>query len=207
MSDIVKFGGANLPAPAALADALRNNMDVGLGKVILKMDKTGHWVYGADQVEVDEGGLWAVNPFSFVHGYIAWGDGVVLGEKIVPITQPLPELTGDAPAGSQRGWELQIGMGVKCVSGEDKGVDASVSFSSVGGKKAMHTLAMKVANQVDADQTKPVAIVKLASEHYQHKTYGRVYTPVFEVVDWVSMDGPEEPEPEASGDTGRRRRG
>jgi hypothetical protein len=29
-------------------------------------------------------------------------------------------------------------------------------------------------------------------DHYAHKSYGKIYTPVFEVIEWVSMDG--EPE-------------
>jgi hypothetical protein len=72
-------------------------MDVGataggnVGAVILKMDKTGHWCFGSDQTEIETDSTWAVNPYSFVHGFIAWGDGAVLGEKLVPITQPLPE--------------------------------------------------------------------------------------------------------------------
>jgi hypothetical protein len=37
------------------------------------MDKTGHWVFGIDQTEIEDDSTWAVNPFSFVHGYIAWG--------------------------------------------------------------------------------------------------------------------------------------
>jgi hypothetical protein len=54
-----------------------------------------------------------------------------------------------------------------------------------------------------------VAIVKLKKDHYAHKSYGKIYTPVFEVQEWVSMDGePEEPDtaPVASQIAGRRRR-
>lgn len=72
--NIVKFGNANLPAATDLAAALRRNTEAVAGtdgQVIIKMDKTGHWVYGADQTEIDREGLWAVNPFSFTHGYIA----------------------------------------------------------------------------------------------------------------------------------------
>jgi hypothetical protein len=78
MSGIVKFAKAGLPAVTSLSTALRAiENDVGaVGSAILKMDRTGHWVFGADQTEVEDGSLWAVNPFSFVHGYIAWGDGV-----------------------------------------------------------------------------------------------------------------------------------
>jgi hypothetical protein len=32
-------------------------------------------------------------------------------------------------------------------------------------------------------------VVRLKKEHYVHKSYGRIYTPVFEVIEWVGMDG------------------
>jgi len=207
MSNIVKFGNANLPPATSLAASLRSlDVDAGVGSVILKMDKTGHWVYGADQTEIDKEGRWAVNPFSFVHGFIAWGEGEVLGEKMVSITEPLPELDVPPP-GAKRGWEPQIGMSVKCLSGEDKGVEARYTVTSVGGKRAMHQLAMKVADQVEQNQDAPVAVVKLGSEYYQHKSYGRVYTPVFDIVEWISLEGEPATEPAPSEDTGRRRRG
>ena len=209
MTDMVKFGGANLPSVNSLSSALRSiETEVGPsgGNVILKMDKAGHWVFGADQTEVEDDSVWAVNPFSFVHGFIAWGEGEVLGEKMVSITEPLPELDVPPP-GAKRGWEPQVGMSVKCLDGEDAGVEARYTVTSVGGKRAMHQLAMKVADQVEKDQDAPVAVVKLDSEYYQHKSYGRVYTPVFDVIDWISLDGaPAEAQADAA-DTGRRRRG
>jgi hypothetical protein len=59
----------------------------------------------------------------------------------------------------------------------------------VGGKKAVQQLAAAIAAQVDKDQNKPVPMVVLGKEHYQHKTYGRIYTPVFDIVDWASLSG------------------
>jgi hypothetical protein len=155
--------------------------------VILKMDKTGHWVFGADQTEVEDDSVWAVNPFSFVHGYICWGEGEVLGEKMVGVAEPLPELE-PAPAASKRGWEMQVGMTLACTNGEDEGMQARYAATSVGGKKAVQALAVAIAEQVDKDQSKPVPMVRLKKEHYQHKSYGRIYTPVFEVVKWVGLD-------------------
>ena len=208
MSNLVKFCGANLPSAQSLSAALRSiESDVGpVGSVILKMDKTGHWVYGADQTEVEKDTLWAINPYSFVHGYIAWGTGEVLAEKMVPISDPLPELDLPPP-GAQAGWQPQVGMALKCLSGEDKGMEARFATTSVGGKRSMHALALKIAEQVDQDQSKPVAVVKLGSDHYSHKSYGRVYTPLFDIVEFIGMDGDEEvTEKVASPDTGRRRR-
>jgi hypothetical protein len=200
---LATFSKANLPA---LTSALRNLQPVGgdVGVAIIKMDKGGHWVFGADQTEVEEGSTWAVNPLSFVHGFIAWGDGDVLAEKMVSIANPLPELD-EAPPTAKKGWESQVGMSLKCVSGEDKGLEARYTVTSVGGKRAVQTLAVALADQVDKDQSKPVAIVRLKKDSYQHKSYGKIYTPVFEIVEWMSMDG-EAPEVAAEEAPARRRR-
>jgi len=206
MSNLVAFSSAGLPAVSTLATSLRAiQSDVGpAGTVILKMDKTGHWVFGADQTEVEDDSTWAVNPFSFVHGFIAWGDGEVLVEKMVPVSQPLPELDR-APLAAKKGWEIQVGMSLKCISGEDKGMEARFTTTSVGGKRSVQALAVALADQVEKDQSKPVPVVRLKKEHYQHKSYGRIFTPVFEVVDWVSLDGEPEP-PKVEAAPSRRRR-
>lgn len=201
MSNLVAFSQAGLPAVSQLSTALRAaaQQAAPVGMVILKMDRTGHWVFGADQTEVEAGSKWAVNPFSFVHGYIAWGDGTVLGEKMAPMTQPLPEVD-PAPPGASKGWEQQIGVSLKCIDGDDAGLEARFTTTSVGGKRAVQELALAVAAQVDKDSSKPVPIVTLAKDHYQHKAYGRIYTPVFEVVEWVSMEGKPEANSEGAAD-------
>ena len=216
MSNITAFGSAGLPSVKSLSSALRSmEAEVaGNGMVILKMDKTGHWVFGAEQTEVEDDSIWAVNPFSFVHGYIAWGEGEVLAEKMTSVAEPLPELE-PAPPAAKRGWDMQVGMTLACTNGEDKDMQARYSATSVGGKRAVQSLAVAIAEQVDKDQTKPVPLVRLKKEHYQHKSYGRIYTPVFEIVDWVALDATEvEAEQEVAADdevqteepTRRRRR-
>lgn len=212
MSNIVSFKNANLPAISSLSTALRSlEKDVGpAGTVLLKMDKTGSWVFGADQTEVEDNSTWAVNPFSFVHGFIAWGDGEVLGEKMVSVSQPLPEMD-IAPPNAKRGWETQVGMSLKCISGEDAGMEARFTTTSVGGKRAVQTLALELAGQVEKDQSKPVPVVRLKKDHYIHKSYGKIFTPVFEIVEWISMDGKADekdvaPEAPAAEEQPRRRR-
>ena len=210
MNDIVTFGNAKLPSVQNLSTALRSlEHEVGgSGMAILKMDKTGHWVFGADQTEVEDDSTWAVNPFSFVHGYIAWGEGDVLGEKMVPVADPLPEVDAPPP-NAKRGWELQVGLSLKCMSGDDKGLEVTYNVTSVGGKRAVQKLALDIAAQVEKDQTKPVAVVRLKKEHYTHKSYGRIYTPIFEIVSWVGLDGQADEqsvsEPATDAPTRRRR--
>lgn len=206
MSNLAVFSQAGLPAVSSLTTALRTIApDVASATVILKMDKTGHWVFGADQEEVEDDSLWAVNPFSFLHGFIAWGEGEVLGEKMVPVTQPLPDVDAPPP-GAKRGWEPQVGFSLKCISGQDEGMEARYTTTSVGGKRAVQSLAVEIAGQVEKDQTKPVPVVKLGKDHYQHKSYGRVYTPVFDVQKWIGMDGDAPAQAEAPAEEPRRRR-
>lgn len=178
----------------AIATALRSIAPAAAGgTAIIKMDKTGHWVFGADQTEVDADSLWAVNPFSFIHGYIAWGDGEVLGEKMVSITSPLPDLEA-APPGAKRGWEEQVGLSMKCIKGEDEGLEVRYTVTSVGGKRAVQAMGIKIAERVEANPESPVPVVRLKKEHYLHKSYGRIYTPVFEVESWIGMEGEAKPE-------------
>jgi hypothetical protein len=213
MSNLTTFKNANLPAVSTLATTLRAlDVDAGnAGTVIIKMDKTGHWVFGADQTEVEEGSTWAINPYSFVQGYIAWGEGEVLGEKMVPVSEPLPEM-GVAPANAKNGWEVQVGLSMKCLSGEDEGLEGRYSTTSRGGKRAVQELAVAIAQQVEKDQSKPVPIVRLKSDSYKHKQYGKVITPMFEIVGWMGMEG-EVPADEAPAQVeqapapARRRRG
>jgi hypothetical protein len=93
-------------------------------------------------------------------------------------------------------------------------MEARYTTTSVGGKKGVQALAVAIATQVEKDQAKPVPVVELGKEHYTHKSYGRIFTPVFKVLEWVSMDGEaqaeEAPEelaaPEAQAAPARRRR-
>ena len=202
----MSFAIANLPPVSSLSVALRTlEKDVGaVGSVILKMDKGGHWIYGAEQTEVESDSTWAVNPFSFIHGYIAWGDGDVLGEMMVPVTEPKPELP-PVPHGAKKGWEVQVGMSLKCLSGPDKGLEVRYTTTSVGGKRAVNTLGIAIATQCETTPGKPVPVVCLKKDSYQHKSYGKIYTPVFEIQEWASMDG-QTAEAEAAEEAAPQRR-
>jgi len=207
MTNLVAFKSAGLPAVASLAQSLRAIAPrEAPGVAILKMDRMGHWVFGSDQDEVEAGSTWAVNPFAFVHGWIAWGDGEVLGEMMASVSEPLPEY-GPVPTGAKKGWEQQVGMSLKCLTGEDKGLEVRYSSTSVGGKRGVQTIAVAIAAQVEADPSKPVPVIVLNKEFYQHKSYGKIYTPLFDVQSWIGMEGEEEATPaDTPAEPTRRRR-
>lgn len=186
----------NLPAdPKTLANRLaeaqqRAQLLDGEGAQFLRMDKTGEWIYGADDTEVQEGSLWAINPGSFIEGYIAWGDGEVLGEEMAPMTgQPVVAANLPPVPDASRGWEKQIGFQIQCTNGEDKGLSCIFKTSSKGGLKAVRKLIGIVVQQIGADPQAIVPVVALANDSYKHKTYGKIFTPVFDIKSWVTMDG------------------
>jgi hypothetical protein len=49
-----------------------------------------------------------------------------------------------------------------------------------------------------------VPVILLNKEFYQHKSFGKIYTPLFDVQSWIGMEGDEPTEP--STEPTRRRR-
>jgi len=191
-NEVTAFGNAKLPAVATIAARLKRNVEniASVGGCILKFDKSGSWVFGPNADETEEGAEWAVNPYSFVHGYIAWGEGAPTGEVMGSMTEDLPEVGSVPPGTGNRGWEHQVGVSLKCLTGEDKGMEVRYASSSTGGKRAMQALGLAVAEQIGADQSRPVAIVTLEADSYKHSSYGKVHVPVFDIVRFVGLDGP-----------------
>ena len=166
------------------------------GSQYLKMDKTGAWVFGADELDVEEGVLFAVNPNSFSTGFIAWDDGSPLDEAMALITEPAVIYSALAVHTGVK-WDAQIGFQLKCLSGLDEGTELLYKSTSKGGKSAFKELVNAVLTRAKAGETEIVPVVELLSSSYKHKKYGKIFTPVISVVRWMGMDGtPAEVEPE-----------
>lgn len=226
MSEVAKAGGG-LPAnignmAAALAQSAGSAGATGAGELYLKMTKFGEWVYGAEETEVEEGATVAINPAGFQHGWTAWGskargnDGQNVGEVLVPATQPMP-LEADLP-NVNGDWSKCIAVQMKITDGEDEGVQLLWKANSLGARKAYASLLQAVVARIQEGSEAVVPLVKLVNDHYQHKTYGKIYTPVLDIVGWATMDGvatddapkvedkTEQPEPEAKQEEEKPRR-
>jgi hypothetical protein len=195
MNDIVRnTGAANaVAALGGLRSTLRNvkkTMVVKGGDPYLRMQKDGVWVYGQEDVEVGKGSLWAINPMSLQHGFIAWPDGeeggrplgevMVPGDEELPLRHELPEVDGD--------WDQQFSLVLKCVEGEDAGTQVLYKTASTGGTNAVSKLITLIDARIDEDPAHPVPIVELLSDSYPHKKYGKIRYPVFDVRDWANME-------------------
>lgn len=200
----------------------------------LRLMKDGNWVYGAEDIEVEEGSLWAINPMSFKHGYVAWTrypaetkkKDVKIAERMVPMTSE--KGTKPAPVnhdGQDWDWTDQVSCVLMCITGEDKGEQVLYSTTSVGGMNLMSELTGKIMEQLDRDPSRIVPCVLLQSDSYKHQNYGKVFVPDWPIKDWTPLTddlptevgGEAEAEPEkttepakqetAAAEPARRRRG
>src|SRR5262249_31334731 len=76
--------------------------------------------------------------------------------------------------------------------GADAGVEVIFKANTDGGIKAIVLMVDLVRDRINSGQHdgKIVPIVLLEKDSYQHSQHGRVWIPVLNTVDWMSLDGP-----------------
>ena len=208
-------GGA-LASIASLAAALAN-VPIGIGRTGLPMmlfksrEDGGTWGFGQRRTIPEEGSRWAVNPLTIQWGCISFGDGnKVVGERLVPITQPKP-LIADMPD-TTFPWQEEWSVNMKCLDGADAGVEVIFKATTDGAIKAIVQLVDELRNRLNGNQhnNKVAPIVLLEKDGYQHPKHGPTAIPVLTIVDWMSLDGPAPApapvEPTPPVDQPRRRR-
>ena len=208
-------GGA-LAAVATLQAALAN-VPIGIGRTGLPMmlfksrEDGGTWGFGQRRTIPEEGSRWAVNPLTIQWGCISFGDGnKVVGERLVPITQPKP-LIADMPD-TTFPWQEEWSVNMKCLDGADAGVEVIFKATTDGAIKAIVLLVDELRNRLNGNQHngKIVPIALLEKDGYQHPKHGPTAIPVLTIVDWMPLDGPAPTpapvEPTPPVDQPRRRR-
>jgi len=202
---------------------VRDNTKPKGGEPILRLGRDGKWIFGADNLEVEAGSTWAVNPLSLQHGFLCWkvipegskDTPELLGEEMVSMFSTKPDKAALPDYGHP--WADCLSFNVLCLDGEDKGEQVLYKTTSTGGLRATREFIAVLMDQLDKDESKPVPVIELASDHYPHKQYGKTYFPVFKVVKFVPMDEAptdeqaeadapkEEPKQAAPQETTRRR--
>ena len=167
------------------------------GLPFLRLLKSGEWVYGSDDVPVEEGSLWALSPTSVQTGFCAWGKGDLLGEVMAATGQPRV-LKSDLPDVGEA-WKEQIGCILQCISGEDTGTTVLFKASSHGGKKAFKAVLSAIVAQGRAGKEEVVPALDLQCDSYKHAEYGKIFFPILNVKKWYTIEelrksGSDEPE-------------
>jgi hypothetical protein len=189
-------GGA-LTSLAALQTALANVNTAaiigrtGLPMMQFKREGDGTWGFGQKRTIPEEGSRWAVNPLTFKYGYICFGgDKKVLDERLVPVTQPKPDVTTLPDTGFP--WQEEWSVNLKCLDGADAGVEVVFKGTTDGGLKAIAIMLDLVRERLNSGQhnNKIVPIVLLEKDTYLHVKHGKVWIPVLNNIDWMSLDGP-----------------
>jgi hypothetical protein len=189
-------GGA-LTSLAALG-AVLNSVDTssaagrsGLPMLQFKRDGSGTWQFGQKATVVEDGSRWAVNPTSFKWGFICFNDNnKVAGERLVPVSQPKPDVTELPDKGFE--WQEQWGVNMKCIDGADAGTEVVYKPTTVGGVQAVTGLIDAIRDRLNSGQHDGniAPVVHLEKDSYQHSQYGRIWTPLLTIVDWMPLEGP-----------------
>jgi hypothetical protein len=184
----------------------------------LKLAKDGTWVYGADETEVSSDSVFVIDPSSYAQGYIAWDDGELVDE-VMAVAGQTPVTMGDLPplsAGLK--WDAQVAFALLGIEGPQEGVQMLYKSSSKGGKDAIAELLAKIIERGKSGEADLCPVVVLEQSSYKHKKYGKIYTPILSVDEWMDMVTPDtsaepvaaiaepEPEPEPAPEPKRKRR-
>ena len=206
MSDVALFKAAGLADVKTMASsltALKREAATapGLGGAsLLKLEKgSGEWVYGVDSDEIGAD-LVAINPASFTHGWVIWGDAEILHEEMTSISNPLPARPA-AIGGNEPGMQLGFMAALK------DGTQLIYKTTALGGREFIQELASVIGERIESGADDCVPLLELTSSHYRHKKYGKIYKPAFEVVSWSGMgDAPAKAAKPAEPEAPRTRR-
>lgn len=166
--------------------------------------KDGLWSFGKENEEITEDDRFLIDVETLATGYVCWTDyskeellkkkkNEKLGAKMLLISQG--EVDYDTLPDHGWPWKKQVGFRGRFINDPLAGKAAVFESSSGGGEDAYAAVAAAVMQKLQADlaagktELAIYPVVKLTNTHYTHKTYGKTYKPVFDIVGWANKDG------------------
>lgn len=194
MDEIIKRTGSTLPAnfidklASGIAESRATTLLAGGGKPFLRLLKNEVWVWGPSNEEMQPGSRWVVNIMSLAHGWNCWVDSEMRGEVMASMADPKPECPppiDGTPYKEQRAFEL------KCIDGDDEGTEVLYKCNSLSGIRAIDGLLAQIQRQLATAEGRlhPCPVITFGSSWYDHPKFGRVTTPIYDLVGWSDMDG------------------
>lgn len=208
MTNIVKSNGGNLPdlpldfaeqLSRGIAESISQTVIAGGGAPFLRLLKGGYWVWGPEDIRVQEGSRWIVNITTLQHGWCCWVDSgkkneknELKGERMVAMTKPKPEQPDDI---DDTPFTEQRSMSLKCMNGDDEGQEVIYKNGSLGGLWAFGGLIAEIQRELDRYKADPQGaayvfpVLELGQKDYDHPKWGQTWNPVFTVVAWADING------------------
>jgi hypothetical protein len=160
---------------------------------LLKYSK-GHYIIGTEEVRL--GTEYIAHVEHWVRGYVKFRGGCLIEHKVgrvadgfvVPTREELDEtdatLWEKSPSGEPKDpWSKQSYLPLENI---ETGEIVTFVSGSYGGRQAISKLCSQAARHL-ASMGQPV--VKLGTESYKHKSYGRTDKPILHLVRWTSEGG------------------
>lgn len=199
MADIVKRSGSVLArGRSGFLTGVQNAMaglPQGPSDPILRLLKSGKWVFGQNSEEVQRGSRWVVRTWEVTHGFCSWTNdsdekNVLKGEVMVPINQHLPDEAALPHTGYP--WKPQFLFPMTCLTGADRDTMVIYKTPSYGALKAARGLLATIVERMgelgeDYDFNCPV--IQLDTNSYQHKKWGETFEPILTLMGWADTDG------------------
>lgn len=161
------------------------------GKPLLRLLKSGVWVFGQSNEPVAKGSQWAVNIASLSRGWVCWSEGELLGQAMASVqVERIPQ---PAPINGETFTE-QFGMELTCITGKDDGTLVLYKNNSVGFKRAFEKLLAEIQTRWSSDKQYFWPVVELEQEDYSHKKYGTIYNPLLPIVAWTDEESQYSPD-------------
>jgi hypothetical protein len=189
--DIAVFNPAEITAGLGnLVSSIGAAGGIGGGMSFLGLGRDGVWAYGADKTECEPDAHWALDTRTLKHGFAAWREGKLVREVMMPISQPAPVVTSLPDCGTPYAAAFSVEM--RCMDGEDKGTKVLYKTNSVGGRSAFAKLVEQLIGKLRGGSPAIFPVVLLKKDSYNHKEYGKIYTPILHVVKWLDVTGKPE---------------
>ena len=146
----------------------------------MKVTEMCKLIYGEDEIEVEDGSLWAVNPNSLQVGFITWSED---DQTTAPLEEKMAFIIGDNAESEILRSDMenhpnsrtnsQMAISVSCLTGADKGQLCQFKSSSMKGRASIERLWRELVGAMPEDSAKThVPVVSLAPTIVKNKKKG-----------------------------------
>lgn len=196
MNALVKADQTALALQGALDPFATAGEDMaGTNGTYLKFNgNSGEFTYGQEAEELALGTKLAVNMNNFRRGWICWVDSEVVDEVLVRVVEGKPpaenQLADHGPYvkndDRNDGWSEQAAVDFRDI---ETGKEFIFKHSSASALRALGTLLKDYGKDYKNHPGEvPVVVLDTSSFTPKNKKWGKKYSPIFRIVEWVSEE-------------------